>query len=293
MFCIAGADSFFGAYIQSELLKSGEKILALNHSKAVFPENENVVNMSFEVSDKSDLHRAESFLRKESDIKIIYLIASHNPDFVRKFPKEAERINCECYGNFLDAISMCHVDRLFFASSDTVYGESIDGEIFTEDSPANPINIYGVQKAMAEAITLDRGFNVARFAYMFAPSLTYKPHFFDKITDDLRNGKEIQMFTDYARSSLTYKTAAGCLYRLMISDSDKRIFNICADEPSTKYQLGLFAADYVGADRELVKKSTMDELGIFNERRASDIIMSNTLMKETLGITEEIRFNNL
>ncbi|MCQ2484928.1 MAG: NAD(P)-dependent oxidoreductase [Clostridia bacterium] len=293
MFCIAGADSFFGAYIQKELLDSGEKILALNHSKAVFSDNENIINLPFEVSDKNDLHRAETVLRKEKDINIIYLIASHNPDFVRKFPKEAERINCECYGNFLDAISMCDINKLFFASSDTVYGESIDGEVFTEKSPANPINIYGVQKAMAEAITLDRGFSVARFAYMFAPSLTYKPHFFDKLTTDLKNGKEIKMFTDYARSSLTYKTAANCLYRLVKSDSDERIFNICADEPSTKYQLGLYAAEYANADKNLVKKSTMQELGIFNERRASDIILSNSLMKETLGITEKINFNTL
>lgn len=293
MFCIAGADSFFGAYIQKELLDSKEKIIALNHSKAVFDDNEYVKNIPFEVSNKSDLHEVEALLRKEKDIKIIYLIASHNPDFVRKFPKEAERINCECYGNFLDAISMCAVDKLFFASSDTVYGESINGEVFTEASPANPINIYGVQKAMAEAITLDRGLNVARFSYMYAPSITYKQHFFDKITSDLKNGKEIKMFTDYSRSSLTYKTAASCLYRLMNIESDNRIFNICADEPTTKYQLGLFAADYVKADKRLVAKSTMDELGIFNERRASEIILSNELLKKTLSIKETINFNIL
>lgn len=293
MYCIAGADSFFGAYIQNVLLQSGEKVVALNHSKPVFENNENVINIPFEVSDKSDLEKAQSVLKKESDVKIIYLIASHNPDFVRKYPKEAERINCECYGNFLDVISTCPVDKLFFASSDTVYGESNSPEPFTEKSPANPINIYGVQKAMAEAITFDRGCNVARFAYMYAPSMTYKNHFFDKITDDLKNGNQIKMFTDYARSSLSYKTAAECLYSVIESKSEERVFNICADEPSTKYQLGLFAAEYVGADKSLVVPCTMDELGIFNERRALSIVMSNELMKKTLNINENINFNIL
>ena len=283
MYCIAGADGFFGAYLQRALLEQGEEIVALNHQAPVFPENKNVVNLSFELTDPACVKQAAELLRRERDIRLIWLIAEHAPDKVKADPARAARINRELYRDFLTAVSGCDITKLFYSSSDTVYGESRDGKVFTEEDGPAPINAYGQQKAEAEEITLAQGFSVARFSYMFAPSLTRKRHFFDQITDKLRAGEKVDMFTDFIRSSIPYPTAAEDLLRLTKTETDDRIFNVCADEPTSKYDIGLYAARLCGADPALVVPSLGKEAGVFTETRAEAIIMSNARLKRTVG----------
>ena len=283
MYCIAGADGFFGAYLQRALLEKGEKVIALNHNAPVFPKEKTVLNLSFELTDPESVRNAARLLKTCRELRLIWLIAEHAPDKVKADPARAARINRELYRDFLTAVSGCDITTLFYSSSDTVYGESRDGKVFTEaDAPA-PINVYGQQKAEAEQITLTHGFSVARFSYMFAPSLTHKRHFFDGITEKLRAGEPVKMFTDYVRSSLSYPAAAEYLLRLTQTQTEDRIFNICADEPTSKYDIGLYAAKYCGADPALVVPALGKEAGVFTETRAEAIVMSNERLKRAVG----------
>ncbi len=290
MFCIAGADGFFGAYIRKYLISRGEKVLSLNHSKAVFPDSHLVENMSFELTSQSDIRSLSQRLKSESDVKLIYLIACHAPDLVKADPETAFYINSGAYKNFLNGLSGCNISKLYYSSSDTVYGENRTDEPFTETSALSPINLYGEHKAQAERITLENGFSVARFPYMFAPSLTHKKHFFDSLTDKLSAGEKIYMFTDYVRSSLPYPAAAEYLCRLMNTDTDEKIFNICADEPTSKYDIGLYAARLSGADEKLVVPCLSTDTDVFTEKRAATLTMSNKKLKDVLGIKERIGF---
>ena len=289
MFCVAGADGFFGAYLVRALIRRGETVVALNHNAPVFPDGRNVVNLPFELTDPESVARAHALLRQRRDIRMIYLIAEHAPDKVKADPARAARINRELYESFLQTLSDCDITKLYYSSSDTVYGESRDGKAFTEEDAPAPINAYGQQKAEAERVTLAYGYSVARFPYLFAPSLTRKRHFFDEITDKLRAGQPVAMFTDYVRSSLSYPAAAGLLIRLMDAETDERIFNICADEPTSKYDLGLFAAKYCGADPALVIPALGSESGVFTETRAKAIVMSNARLKRALRDASVIR----
>ena len=283
MYCIAGADGFFGAYLLRALLARGETAVALNHNGPVYPDAPNVVNLPFELTDDGDVAAAEALLRRYRDVRLIYLIAAHAPDKVKADPAGAARINRERYAAFLQKLSSCDITALYYSSSDTVYGESRDGKVFTEEDPPAPINAYGGQKAEAERITLEQGFSVARFPYLFAPSLTRKRHFFDEITDKLKAGQPVEMFTDYVRSSISYPAAAEYLLRLTEAKPAERIFNICADEPTSKYDLGLFAARYCGADPSLVAPALGQTSGVFTETRAKAIVMSNARLKRALG----------
>ena len=289
MYCIAGADGFFGAYLQRALLTKGETVIALNHNAPVFPEQKNVVNLPFELTEPDSIKNAARLLRKYRDIRLIYLIAEHAPDKVKADPARAAKINRELYAEFLTALSGCDISNLFYSSSDTVYGESRNGKIFTEEDAPAPINAYGEQKAEAERITLAQGFSVARFAYLFAPSLTRKRHFFDEITDRLRAGQEIEMFTDFIRSSLPYPTAADYLLRLTEARTEDRIFNVCADRPTSKYDIGLYAASQCGAEPSLVVPALGKDSGVFTETRAEAIVMDNARLKRAVGDAAEIK----
>lgn len=283
MYCIAGADGFLGAYLQRELLAKGETVVTLNHNAPVFPDAPGIVNLPFELTDAGDMDAAEALLRRYRDIRLIYLIAVHAPDRVEANPGFAHHVNHVLYADFLHKLSDCDVTKLYYASTDNVYGESRDGKVFTEEDAPAPINAYGEQKAEAERITREQGFSVARFSYLFAPSLTHKQHFFDVITQKLRAGQPVEMFTDFIRSSLTYPTAADCLLRLTETDAKETVFDVCADAPTSKYDIGLFAADRCGADRSLVVPALGLDSGLFTAARARSIVMSNARLKRAIG----------
>ena len=290
MYCLAGADGFFGAYIQRALLARGESVLALNHRAPVFPDGEKLTNLSFELTSSDDLAELSRRLKTQKDIKLIYLIAAHSPDFVKAQPEKARYINSRAYKDLLTKLSDCDITQLYYASSDTVYGENKTDAPFSEDTPPAPVNLYGEHKAEAERITLENGFTAVRFSYMFAPSLTHKKHFFDTLTDKLSAGESIFMFTDYIRSSLTYPAAAEYLCRLTQTRTEEKIFNLCADEPTSKYDIGLYAAKTCGAPSALVVPCKSGDTDVFTEKRAQLLTMSNKKLKAALGISERIGF---
>lgn len=285
MFCVAGADGFFGTYYIQMLLKNtDERIVALNHSSPVFPDSERIINADFELSDSGSIKNAARVLRDYEDIKILFLAAVHNPDIVSCDPERAEYINTVCYESFLESIKDADVRRLIYASSDTVYGESRDGLVFSETSPLSPVNIYGRQKAMAEEITLRHGFTVARYSYMCGPSpVKRKKHFYDTVKSALVNGERFFLLSDWNRHALSYTTAAEITYRLFGIGDKHRIVNVCADKVLSKYEIGLKIAEHNSLDNRLLIPVSKDKLGIFKEHRADTILMDNSLLKSLIG----------
>ncbi len=287
MICIVGADGFLGTYMQKHILSEASHpfLLCLNHSEAVFSEADNKADTGFELSDPDSIKRAAAEIGRFSDIRIIYLASVHNPDAVKKDPERALYLNTACYESFLEELKGADISKLIYASSDTVYGESTDGGAFSEQDTPSPINIYGEQKLLAEKITEKHGFTNVRYSYMCENSLTNrKKHFFDEITDKLKNDEQIFMLTDWIRSALTYSKAAEITYKLLMSDSREKTVNVSADAPVSKYDIGLKAAEALGVRESLVVPCTMRELGIFTEKRANEIITDNTLIKKICNI---------
>lgn len=287
MLCIVGADGFLGTYLQKHIFSSdiNTPLLALNHRETVFPNIQNKTDMVFELKDSGSVKRVAEKLSEYDDIRILFLASVHAPDIVKKDPVKAEYINTVCYENFLNEIKGLDIKKLIYSSSDTVYGESIDGYAFTEKDETCPINIYGKQKLLAEKITLSHGYSVARYSYMCGNTLSdRKKHFYDEISEKLSHGEKVYMLTDWVRSSLSYKTASEITLSLLLSDTEHKVVNICSDTPTSKYDMGLKIAERVNADKSLVVPVTKKELNIFSEHRAEDIITDNSLLKSILGI---------
>ena len=183
-----------------------------------------------------------------------------------------------------------NVDRLFYPSSDSVYGESIDGYLFKESDRLAPVNRYGVHKSCAERLVTAYGYNVVRFPFLIGPSLVPgRNHFYDTIVKTIMDGRTIDMFCDSYRSALDFDTAAKLLIDTMEKPAAEvpQIMNICGDEALSKYEIGLELADIVGAPRELIRPvSIRDDSDIFTVKRASSTLMDNTLMKRVLGLDE-------
>lgn len=292
MICIVGADGFFGAYMQKHILSyfPFERLLCLNHRKAVFSECENKTDMNFELENAEDIKRTADFLSKQSDIKIFYTSCVHNPDAIRKNPSYARHINCECYENFLENLKGLDITRLVYTSSDTVYGESENGHAFCENDTPNPVNEYGRQKLCAEKITEKYGFCNARYSYLFSLSATpEKKHFADFVFSTLKEGKSVDMLTDWVRNPLTYQKAADITCKMLMCGNLPKTVNVCGDKAMSKYDMGIEVAKHLEVPTSLVVPCTSDTLGVFFEKRADKLLCDNTLMKRLLN-TEKAEF---
>lgn len=84
-------------------------------------------------------------------------------------PREAEAVNRDAIKMLVD---MSRADqKIIYPNSNSGYGVGKDGEYCTEDSPLNPISIYGITKVEAEKYVLASGRGIAfRLATVFGIS---------------------------------------------------------------------------------------------------------------------------
>lgn len=286
MYAVIGANGFLGNYIIKSILQlTDERVIGTARDISKVKDTDRISWVKCDITNENEFDDLVQILSQEETVKVVFLAAYHNPDKVAENPNVAWDINVTTLSKCVN--NLYFVDKLYYASTDSVYGNSINGYHFVETDLTNPVNIYGRNKAAAEAIVVNYGFNVVRYPFLIAPSLVEgKPHFYDRMVESLKSGNEITMFSDSYRSSLNFKTAASLLVKLMqLEDDIPSILNICGDKDLSKYDIGLMIADSLNVSRELVKPITMEtDSAIFKSARATSTLMDNTLVKRILGI---------
>lgn len=276
---------FLGSYIlkNAKSYYKNEKIVGTYRTLSKIPNLQNTEFIKCDVTSKEDLHRLSAQC-SGGNITVFYLAAFHNIDYVFNNRDEAARINIDALKSFYDF--MPKIDKLFFASTDCVYGES--GELlknFSEKDEPNPINVYGKQKAEAEKIVLAHNHCAVRLPFMFGPSLSNKKGFYDNVCQKLKNKEPVEMIDGMQRNAVSFSLASKLLLRLSCLEKSTipSIVNLCSDYTYKKYDIGIKIAEEIGADSKLIKKiSEQDGKKFFTDKRASSIVMDNQLIKETL-----------
>lgn len=289
MYVIIGANGFLGSYfIRSILQTSGETILAV--ARHVGEDcGDRVKWIPCDITDLSAVQELNrEWLQKSSGNRIIFLAACHHPDFVEKNPRFAWNVNITALSQFLNTAD--NVEVFCYPSTDSVYGESLNGYRFKEEDPLRPVNRYGLHKSIAERLVVGYGYHVVRYPFLIAPSLVPgRKHFYDQIAETIQNGRPMEMFADSLRSAISFGTAAELTLSLMqkAGSGVPQVINVCGDEALSKYEVGLRIADKLGVSRELIRPiSVIGQKGIFEARRASSTLMDNTLLKQVLGLRE-------
>ncbi len=285
MYVVIGGRGYLGSYIIKSIeTNTKDKIIATARNIDNIEMTERIEWVNCDITKDTEFDNLVAKISGIDNIKVIFLAAYHNPDLVAANPELAWDINVTALSKCVNKLRF--VDKLFYASTDSVYGNSKDGYHFRESDPLNPVNIYGKNKCAAEAIVRFAGFNVVRYPFLISPSLVPgKDHFYDVIVKKLSNGEEIEMFSDSYRSSLSFQTAADILIQLCeLNDKCPDILNICGDDDLSKYDIGLMMADKLGINREKVIPIRVSEAsGIFKTPRASSTLMDNSLVKEILN----------
>lgn len=269
---------FLGSYIVKNVLENtNETVVATVRDLNSIPYLDNVWFEKCDVTNIDDITKLYE-KTKEEYLTVFYFAACHNVDYVYENPDEARKINCDALKNFLNI--MKNIKKLFFASTDCVYGENGDVLLLSENSQLNPVNEYGRQKIEAEKIVLSKGFTVTRLPFMIGPSLSGKPHFYDRICNQLKNGEKVEMIDGMKRSVLSYDEVAKFLIALSQKDKLPQIINVCGDEGLSKYEIGCRIAREIGVDVSFVEKLSEEQGSkFFKDKRASVSVMDNSLLK--------------
>ena len=284
MFVVIGAGGFLGSQlIKSILENTDENVIAAARNENFFGfGNARVLPSIGDMSDRCYLDRLIGEINNSGNADIIYTVACHNIDFVAQNPDVAEKMNTQTPEYFTKRIKS--FNKLFFTSSDTVYGDS-NSRLFSEDDEPNPVSIYGRQKVAGEKIFNAVGGVALRLPLMFSRSVSpSKKHFCDVVIDSLENGKAIQLSKGFLRSALDYKTVAELILKLCELPEIPAILNIAGDESLSKYDLGLMLAQKLSADEKLVEAAEFWVEFRSGAERADCTLMDNSLLKEILGI---------
>lgn len=289
VYLIVGANGFVGSYmIKNVLEKTKKNILACGRNVGQEKKLERVEWIECDVTKQQDIERLNLICNKYEEVKILYLAAYHLPDLVKENPRKAWNINVTALSSFINSIE--NVKCFFYSSTEMVYGIGNVNKKFSEIDSLNPVNLYGKNKVVAESLVYGYGYNVLRFPFLIGPSLNKnKKHFYDRIVDDLNNGKSIEMFSDALKTALDFDTLTKIIIELMEGYTSEmpKCINISGDDILSKYDIGLMIANKYNYDKNLVVPISMkNDNNIFVEKRANCTLLDNTLLKNILGLSE-------
>jgi dTDP-4-dehydrorhamnose reductase len=291
-YLIIGGSGYLGTYFIKNILKlyPNRKIIATYNERRPNQENTNLLWLKLDVCNQGDLlNLANEMKDTAAKFNVIYLSSYHHPDKVEQNPELGRQINLVALENIIKTLP--NIASFYYASSDTVYGESINNYHFTESDAHNPVNEYGRQKSGAEKIVRQYGHNVIHYPFLIGPSLSGKPHFFDHIVNDLKAGKKFEAFFDSYRSSIDFNSATILTLQLFERNINAGTVNICSDLALSKYELIKQIAEKLGYNSNLIIPISIKETnGIFLAKRANSAMMNNSKIKELLNL-EKININ--
>lgn len=286
-FLVIGASGYLGAYFIKNILKTTEsRIFATYGETSPQLHNERIKWLKLDVTIKAQVDDLFSEMKKsDAEFEVIYLSAYHHPDKVEQNPEFAKKINIDALEYILD--NLPNLASFYYSSSDSVYGESINNYHFKEDEAHNPLNEYGRQKSAAEKIVLAKGQNVIHYPFLIGPSLTTKPHFYDNIVRDLRDGKKLEAFADSYRSSIDFNQATLLTLQLIKLNKKLGTINISADEDLSKYDVFLRIAEKFNFDKSLIAPISISQTNnIFLAKRPASTLLDNSKIKNSLKLHE-------
>ena len=185
----------------------------------------------------------ENLLQIQPDA-LIHAAAESSPNFCQLNPAASYGINVEATVNLASLCADLSIPFVFI-SSDLVFNGLKPP--YSEHDPVCPVSIYGEQKAEAERAVLDRHPRalVCRMSLMFGDAGQGAASFIQPLIEDMRNGRQIKLFTDEYRTPVSATNAAqGILLGL---SKTRGILHIGGPERISRFDFGKALQDILGA----------------------------------------------
>jgi UDP-glucose 4-epimerase len=155
-YLITGGTGFIGAYITRLLAQEGNTVVAYDidprpEALETIIGKEQSALIKIVRGDITDLPHLIRIAQEFRITKIVHMAAllsmasSANPSL-------AVRVNCDGTANIFETARILHLDKVVYASSNTVFGamEKYEEEYLSDDAPQYPSTIYGACKSFNE-----------------------------------------------------------------------------------------------------------------------------------------------
>ncbi len=258
---VTGGAGYIGTILVPELLKLGHKVTIYDNFMfgaaplLGFSANPNLTIIEGDVRDAKAVKEAV----KGHDW-IVHLAAIVGYPACAADPVRANTVNVEGTRNVLNAMEKGQ--RLLYASTGSTYGKVLG--IATEETPINPLTLYGRNKRDCEEMiqATDHEFTLFRFATVFGSSPRMR---LDLLINDFTyqavHNKQIVIFEGHFRRTFLHSMDAAAIYPFAMSHWDQMnggTFNVgdetmnytkleAAQEISKKLDYYLHEADF-GSD---------------------------------------------
>jgi nucleoside-diphosphate-sugar epimerase len=178
---IIGGAGYIGSVMVRFLLKRGYSVSVLDSLMFGYDALKELDNHPAYRFFKLDSRNIQDLLTAMADVDTVVHLAAIVGDPACELDHRATiDINYEASKILVDACRHKKVQRLLFASTCSVYGASINGELLSENSPLNPVSLYAETKLRSEEALMGRAepplaVTVFRLATVFG--FSYRPRF--------------------------------------------------------------------------------------------------------------------
>jgi dTDP-4-dehydrorhamnose reductase len=238
--------------------------------------------------DLTDFQKLKEIFHQIKPDAVIHTAAQSQPNYCQLHPQSSYTINVTASCN-IAGLCADHNLPLAFTSTDLVF----DGlqPPYKETDAVSPVNIYGEQKAQAEAGILQvyPPAAICRMPLMFGKETPTAKSFIQGFIQTLKAGKELSLFRDEFRTPVSANTAAKGL--LLALEKVNGIIHLGGKERISRYDFGKILVEVMQLPSDKLKSCLQDDVKM-SAPRPKDVALDSekafNLGYQPLSVREEL-----
>ena len=272
---ITGSAGFIGFSLAELLLKKKINVTGIdnfdNYYSPKYKKKRNNIlkrykNFSFNKIDITSKKKITDFFNKNNFNIIFHFAAQAGVRYSIINPNKYKKVNVDGFKNILDSVKLVKNQKIFYASSSSVYGDS---KVFPlkESSKLYPKNVYALSKSSNEKIAkiYNKKFNLDLIGLRFFTVYGEWGRPDMLLFKLLKSYKQNKVFYlnnkgDHFRDFTYIKDVINILYKLIfIKNVKHKILNVCSSNPiNIKKIIDNFCTLYKFEKIEYVKKNKLE-----------------------------------
>ncbi len=255
---ITGASGFLGGHLCREP-KAGWRIWGTYHSQAIAPTN--VTFLSLDLTDERSL---QACWEQAQPNAVIHAAALSQTGHCQKHPDLSYSINVVGTVKLAQRCAAAQIPFIF-TSTDLVF-DGTQPSYIESDAP-NPVNTYGIHKAIAEAAILAAypAATICRLPLLMGPPTSTAQCFIQGTLAAIAAKIPQTLFTDEIRTPASVFDIVQGLY-LMLDQGVSGIWHLGGPQPINRYELGCLIAESFGLPTDRLKPALQSSVPLSTSR---------------------------
>lgn len=243
---ILGASGFIGRHLFKFLIQKNYEVFGTSCTQ----KDDNFLRINL-----SQKKQVKALLAHIQPDIVFFLAASKDVVRCQKYPNYAIQSNIVTVQHYLSACNQLEINPLtLYLSTDYVFSGE-DGYYF-DSCNVSPSTIYGMTKAIAENIFLNssNNFLILRVSAVMSPF----SGLYAMVKKSLETKENTEMFSNVVFSPTSIVNLMNHIVELIESPLAGRIIHFSDGYRMSRYDFALSIADYLGADKQLIKPVSID-----------------------------------